>query len=450
MKNLSDREIAKVIAKDISEWGGKTYFVGGFVRDNIMNKADTIKDVDIEIHNIVPDVVENIISSHGELIEHGNSFGVYGLKHHDLDIALPRKECSNGTRHIDFNVDVDPFIGEAEASKRRDFTINALMANVLTGKILDFHGGIQDIENKIIRHVDDKTFSDDALRVLRAAQFAARFGFTIDNNTIELCRNISLENLSKERIFGELEKALMKAEKPSIFFEELRNMDQLDFWFPEIKSLISVAQNEKHHKEGDVWSHTMMVLDEAAKNRKNVKQPLAFMLSALCHDFGKTICSFVGKDGLTHAYNHETLGLPLVESFMRRITNKKDVINYVLNMVELHQSPNQNADNKSKVKSTNKMFDKAMSPTDLVWLSVCDDMGRIPASDSNKDWLFERLDIYKTTMAQPFVRGCDLIVAGLQPDKSFTELLNYAHKLRLAGIDKPSALKQVLAHKLVL
>lgn len=123
-----------------------------------------------------------------------------------------------------------------------------------------------------------------------------------------------LQHLPRERIDGELKKALLKAEKPSVFFEGLRKMGQLDYWFPELKALMGVAQNPVYHSEGDVWTLTMMVLDEAAKLRERTRNLYWFMLSVLTHDFGKAIC-IEEKNGVIHACLHETKGLPLVEPF---------------------------------------------------------------------------------------------------------------------------------------
>lgn len=442
---MDDMKMAVQIAKLIAEKSGTAYFVGGYVRDRLMKRE--CKDIDIEVHGISADDLERILDSIGKRMEIGESFGIYGIKGCSLDIALPRKERPCGCGHRDFNVTADSFIGTKKAASRRDFTINALMENILTGEIIDHFGGLEDIENKIIRHVNDNTFSEDPLRVLRAAQFAARFEFEISDKTISLCRDIDLSSLSKERIEMELIKALLKAEKPSLFFESLRNMNQLETWFPEVEQLIDVPQNSCYHMEGDVWNHTMMVLDEAAKYRGCVTYPYGFMMTALVHDFGKIICT-EKKSGVYHAYDHETKGLPMVGKFLYRITNEKKLIRYVLNMTELHMKPNILANVKASVKSTNKMFDKAASPIDLIYIAQADDEGRktIVKGMSTKEFLIERLNIYNEMMARPYVTGKDLIDAGLIPDEHFREILAYSHKLRLSGIEKKSALKQTISY----
>ena len=271
---MTDMKAARTIAEKAAELGGTVYFVGGYVRDKLLKLEN--KDIDIEIHGIHAAALEQILDSIGECIKIGKSFGIYGLKGYSLDIALPRTERRTGTGHRDFTVTSDPFMGTYEAARRRDFTINALMENVLTGEITDHFGGQADLQKGVLRHIDDTTFTEDPLRVLRAAQFAARFHFSIAAETAELCRSIDLSPLSKERVMLEMEKALLKSDKPSVFFEELRNMEQLEYWFPELQALIGLPQNREHHREGDTWTHTMMVLDEAAKRRNMVRYPLGF------------------------------------------------------------------------------------------------------------------------------------------------------------------------------
>lgn len=442
---MDDMKMARRLAELVAEKSGTAYFVGGYVRDRLMKRI--CKDIDIEVHGISVDALEEILDSLGNRMKIGESFGIYGIKGCSIDIALPRRECPCGKGHRDFYVIADPFIGTEKAASRRDFTVNALMENILTGEIIDHFDGVNDIENKIIRHVNDNTFPEDPLRVLRAAQFAARFEFEISDETIALCSGIDLSTLSKERIEMELMKALLKAEKPSLFFESLRKMNQLKTWFAEVLQLIGVPQNERYHMEGDVWNHTMMVLDEAAKYCECVTYPYGFMMTALVHDFGKIICT-ENKNGVYHAYDHEIKGLSMVSEFLHRITNEKKLIRYVLNMTELHMKPNILAGAGSSVKSTNKLFDRAVSPIDLIYFAQADDNGRktLVERTSTKEFLIERLNIYNEMMARPYVTGKDLIDAGLVPDKNFRDILEYAHKLRISGVEKKSALKQTISY----
>ena len=429
----------------VSERGGRTFYVGGFVRDKILGIEN--KDMDIEVHGIEPEVLREILSEVGEPMSYGSSFGVYSLKGYDIDIAMPRKEHATGKGHRDFEVFVDPFIGTAEAARRRDFTMNAVMEDVLTGELVDPFGGKQDLEKGIIRHIDSDTFVEDPLRVLRGAQFASRFGFNIADDTSDLFRSMDLSALSMERVEDELKKALLKGKKPSVFFEVLRSADGLDVWFPEVKALIGIEQDPKFHPEGDVWTHTMEVLDRAARYRYKTKNPYAFMLLALTHDFGKAVTTEV-VNGRIHAYDHETEGLPAIETFLRRITNESEVISYVLNMVPLHMKPNVVAASKSAVKVTNRMFDRAAAPEDLIYFAMSDKpvMSGDNPFTGDPEFLFERYELYEEMMSRPYVTGNDLIEKGLEPGEYFSDVLAYAHKLRLAGTEKESALKQTLSY----
>ena len=433
------------IAIAVRDAGGRTFYVGGFVRDKLLGIGS--KDVDIEVHGIEPEALYHILEIIGEPLTFGKSFGVFALRGEDIDIAMPRREYKSGRGHRDFEVYVDPHIGTEAAARRRDFTINSIMEDVLTGELVDHFRGREDIADGIIRHIDPETFIEDPLRVLRGAQFAARFNFTIAPETAELCRGIDLSALSKERVEEELKKALLKADKPSIFFEELRRMDQLHSWFPELEPLIGLQQDPIYHPEGDVWTHSMEVIDRAAAMRDKVSDPYHFMLLALTHDLGKTVTT-TEKNGRIHAYEHERKGMPLVESFIRRITNERDVIDYLRNMVPLHMRPNISAYSKPAIKSTNRMFDEAAAPEDLIWFAAADRPLFAGSEEftGDNEFLFERLRVFNETMSKPYVRGRDLIEAGLQPDDDFTEILAYAHKLRLAGIEKASALKQTLSY----
>ena len=440
-----DLLMAYRIAERAAEIGGRVYFIGGCVRDKLRH-CET-KDIDIEVHGLRPSELEAILDRLGERIAIGESFGIYNLKGCSLDIAMPRREENRGLGHRDFDVFVDPFIGTFKAAERRDFTVNALMENVLTGEIIDHFHGLEDLQAGVIRHINDATFREDPLRVLRGAQFAARFEYTIAEETIRLCSEMDLSALPKERVMGELEKALLKADRPSIFFESLRSMHQLSFWFPELEQTIGVEQDPRFHPEGDVWTHTMIVLDAAAAVREKAKDPLAFMLAALTHDLGKVITTEFVK-GAIHAYRHETEGQPLIKAFIKRLTAEKDLLRTVQNLTKLHMKPHMIAASRSAVKATNRMFDQASDPEGLLLLALADGLGKDDPKEGEqpeKDFLFERLEVYRETMKQPHVMGRDLIEAGLKPSERFTEYLAFAHKLRLAGVDKDTALRQTLA-----
>ena len=406
------------------------------------------KDTDIEVHGLELPKLYEVLQRFGQPITYGESFGIISFPGLDIDIALPRKErATGGGGHRDFDVDVDPFLGTENAARRRDFTINAMMEDVLTGEILDHFGGLNDLRSHVLRHVDDSSFPEDPLRVYRAAQFAARLGFKVHPDTVMLCSGIDTSTLSPERVEAELKKALLEGVRPSDFFSVLSDMRQLDAWFPEILMMKDIPQDPVFHPEGNVFVHSMQVLDRAASYRPNVKEPYPFMLLALLHDIGK-IVSTEEIDGRIHAYGHEVLGDSLLNEFLNRLVSSNSVKKYVRNMVPLHMKPNVIAFNRASVKTTNHMFDDAVDPEGLIYMAMSDRpvfSGDVPFN-GDCDFLFERLNLYREIMSKPGVTGKDLIEAGIQPSQDFTEILSYAHKLHLADIPKESALKQCISY----
>ena len=443
---MTDAEMAVQIAQLVKDAGGRAFFVGGCVRDRLLGTEN--KDIDIEVHGIMPETLISLLETLGEVTSFGKSFGVFGLRHCGLDIAMPRSERAVGPGHQDFDCTLDPFIGTRQAALRRDFTINALMEDILSGEIIDHFGGLYDLESRVIRHIDEVRFAEDPLRVLRAAQFAARFDFTVAPETVSVCRKMDLSTLSAERIFGELEKALLKADRPSVFFTVLRGMQQLDCWFPEIRDLIGVPQPAKYHPEGDVWNHTMLVLDQAAVLRDKAENPLGLMLAAVCHDLGKPLVTRVENDGRLHSFDHEQAGVSVAERFLLRITHEKKLKQYVKNMVLLHMLPNMMATQNAGQKAFNRLFDRAVSPEDLLLLCRADVLGSCMTAETyavTGENLRDRLSAYRAVMVQPGITGADLIAAGFSPGKAFHKALDLAHQLQLSGVPRDQALPQVLS-----
>ena len=436
-------ETARRLAQKVAGAGGRTFFVGGFVRDRLLGIPN--KDVDVEVHGIEAGTLEEILDTLGQRTQMGLSFGVYGLKHCSLDIAMPRKEQATGRGHRDFAVYTDPFLGPEKAARRRDFTVNALMEDVLTGEIVDPFGGRRDLEKGILRHVSDDSFPEDPLRVLRGAQFAARFGFRVAEETVRLCKTMDLSALPRERVLGELQKALEKAPRPSVFFEVLRQMEQLTVWFPELQTLIGVPQDPVHHPEGDAWTHTMAVLDAAAGLREAEEHPRYLLMAALCHDLGKAETT-VTIENRVRSIGHEEAGVTIAQRLLDRLGVPREEKKYVQNMVLLHMRPNALAGCDAGVKSTNKLFDSALCPEDLILLARADRLGQKKDPAGEEAWLRSRLESYRETMAKPYVMGRDLMEMGFAPDARFSQALAYAHKLRLAGVEKADALKQTVGY----
>ena len=247
-----------LLASKVKEKGGRAFYVGGYVRDLLLNIPN--KDIDIEVHGIAEKDLVAILNEIGEVDYYGRSFGIYALRHEDIEVALPRSEKVLGTGHRDFEISVNPDMGYKNAALRRDFTINALMMDVLSHEILDYFNGTDDLNKGIIRHVNDVSFAEDPLRVYRAAQFASRFGFKIDERTVELCKGIDTFVLSRERIEEELKKALLKAERAEIFFECLKEMNQKDVWFKGVNNLSCLMKYESNRINADNKYYFMVLL----------------------------------------------------------------------------------------------------------------------------------------------------------------------------------------------
>jgi tRNA nucleotidyltransferase (CCA-adding enzyme) len=249
---------AQKLARMVNDKGGVAYFVGGTVRDMLMGKNP--KDIDIEVFGVSQDTLETILATFGEVNLVGKAFGVYKVG--ELDIALPRTETKTGDGHKGFTVVPNPFLPVVDAMRRRDFTINAIYQNVLTGEISDFFGGILDIENKILCVVDEGTFVEDSLRVLRAGQFASRLGFKVAGRSLDLMRSMDLSDLPAERVMGEIEKLLL-GDFVKHGLQVLDSVGAIEKLFPELDILRTIPQDEFWHPEGDVWTHTLMVMDRA-------------------------------------------------------------------------------------------------------------------------------------------------------------------------------------------
>ena len=441
---VGDVAYAREFAAAVAAQGGRAYFVGGCVRDALLGRQS--KDLDIEVHGIDRETLERILGEFGTVTNVGESFGIYKLFGNDIDVALPRTEVCVGKGHRDFEVQVDPTLGIKEAARRRDFTMNALYQDVLTGETIDCYGGADDLRSGVIRHVDSRTFGEDPLRVLRAAQFAARFDMHIDASTMALCGTMPLEHLPHERVAEETKKALLKAKRPSRYFRVLRDMGQLKGWFDEVDALIGVEQNPCFHPEGDVFEHTMCVLDSAAALRERAQWPLGLMLAALCHDMGKPKTTFRLETGRIVSYGHENEGVEVAQAFMDRVFHEKRLKQYVLNMVKLHMRPGSLLNANAKQKSFTKLFDESCCPSDLCLLAQADWEGSTGGEPFStvEGRLVGHLRSFEELMAKPYVKGNDLIAAGVEPGPEMGEVLAFAHKVRLAGVPKDEALTQCL------
>lgn len=324
------------------EVGGEVYEVGGTVRDQILKIPH--KDKDYLVRKIPIEKLKNILAPFGKVAVVGKSFGVLKFSPHShpdtvVDMALPRKERSTGVGHRDFEVEYDPNLPVEEDLGRRDFTVNAMAMDLKSGKIIDPFQGQKDLESKILRMVFDRAFEEDPLRLVRAVQFAARFGLTIEPKTFEAMKTDAklIATVSAERIIEETRK-LFLAPKPSIGFEILRRTGLLKILFPEVADLIGIEQDKL--PGDDVYQHTMRVLD-AARNDEFLEHPgdLELLLAALFHDTGKapTRKYDKAKDRIVF-YSHQLVSKRMVRKWLAKMKATHVGINpqHVETLVEHH------------------------------------------------------------------------------------------------------------------
>ena len=307
------------IAQRIAEAGGRALVVGGSVRDDLLERPS--RDRDIEVLGFSLDQLSEALTEFGRPIRMGRSFET---------LRLPGLD-------IDFSVAESPTLDFPAAALRRDLTVNAMARDPLSGEILDPHGGRDDLAARVLRATDAERFGDDPLRALRAGRLAAELEMQPDAALIALCGEQDLSAVASERIFDEFSKLLLAAERPSIFFRFLEKAGLL-VHFPELDALRGVPQDRRWHPEGDVWIHTLMVVDEAAHLRRGGDNDLALMLGALCHDLGKPDCTREHA-GKIQARGHETQGVEATSAFLERMRAPSKLVRRVSGLVRFHLAP---------------------------------------------------------------------------------------------------------------
>ena len=439
---------AKVLelASAVRDLGGRAMLVGGCVRDELMGVEP--KDWDLEVYGVDPANLRELLDRFGKVDIVGDAFAVYKLGN-DLDVSIPRRERKSGKGHRGFIIEGDPAMSFEEACSRRDFTINAILKDPLTGDVVDPFKGRADIEKGVLRMVSEMTFGEDSLRVLRAVQFAARFEFKVEPETFDVCRSIDVTDLPKERIWGEFQKLLLKAERPSLGLKLLYEFGVVDQLFRELSSLVGVPQEAEWHPEGDVDIHTMMVADEARKLIDDLAHPrkVAVMLGAICHDFGKPpTTEFV--DGRIRSRGHDEAGVEPTISFLDRLgvytIEGFDVRSQIVQLVRYHLLPGEWYKAKTPVGDGAFRRLARKVETDLLYrVAKADSLGRNPEwlpaekrfGSEAQEWFIERvrsLQIEKAAPA-PILMGRHLIEMGLQPSPRFKEVLDAVYEMQLDG-----------------
>jgi len=458
--------LAVEIARAVRDRGGRALVVGGWVRDRLLaigsgshppGFGEGSKDIDMEVFGIPADQLPPLLEPFGKVEPIGQSFPVYKIG--TIDIGLPRRESKTGRGHKGFIVAGDPSMSIEDAARRRDFTVNAISCDPLTDEYEDPFEGRADLEQRILKAVDPGTFGDDSLRVLRAVQFAARFEMTLDEDTKALCRSIRLDDLPSERIWGEIEKLLLRAERPSIGFALALELGVVDQLFPELKALVGCVQEPEWHPEGDVWVHTLQVVDQARQRIGDLDRPdqLIVMLGAVTHDFGKPATTAL-LDGRIRSMNHEEEGVAPAAAFLDRLNvhsiDGKDVRGQVLGLVAHHLKPGMLY--KVREELTDGAFRRLSQKANLELLArvaKSDCLGRAPGrfDCSAMDWFLERareLGVDRRP-PKPLLLGRHLLELGMSPGPEMGALLKQIYEKQLDGEIKSTEEGIALASQLV-
>ena len=438
MTESTEVELARRVASAVAAAGGRALFVGGWVRDRLIERDS--KDIDIEVYRISGDRLRQILDQLGRVDVVGESFTVYKLG--PLDVALPRRESKTGHGHRGFSVIGDPTLSVEEASRRRDFTVNAIAWDPETEEYLDPHGGRDDLARGVLRMVDPATFADDSLRVLRAVQLAARHEWSVDDATKAVCRSIRLDDLPAERIWGEIEKLLLRAKRPSVGFELALELDVVGRLFPELAALVGCLQEPAWHPEGDVWVHNLLVVDQAATRTGGLPYPqrVALMLGAVCHDLGKpATTAFI--DGRIRSRNHEEAGVEPTVSLLDRLNihtlGGYDVRAQVVGLVAHHLKPGMW--HRAPEGVGDGAFRRLARKVDLellARLATADCLGRTGRFDcSAMDWFLERarrLGVQHEPPS-PILLGRHVLALGLSPGPGIGRVLRMVYERQLDG-----------------
>lgn len=446
----------------VRDCGGRALLVGGCVRDHLLRRES--KDFDIEIYGVGGAPLRALLEATGAVNAVGEQFTVYKYRPHaapdlEVDVSSPRRESKSGRGHRGFVIEGDPHMSFEEATRRRDFTVNAILLDPLTDEIIDPQGGRADLTAGVLRAVHPTTFVEDSLRVLRAAQFAARFELTIAPETVALCRAVPLDDLPTERIWGELEKLLLRAARPSLGFAALNDLGVVDKLFPEIAALRGCPQEPEWHPEGDVWTHTLLCLDEAAPLIADLpkEKRVAVMLGVLAHDFGKPATTEF-RDGRIRSPAHDEVGVALTERFLDRLgvytMQGYDVRAQVTALVREHLRPGQFYLAAPPISDgAFRRLARKVDPDLLYRVAKADSLGRTPPARSShmQEWFIEKMRNLNVENGapKPLLLGRHLLAMGCAPGPRIGAVIRAVYDLQLDGAVTSLADAQAAARRLL-
>jgi len=426
--------------------GGRPFIVGGAVRDALLVSRPAM-DLDVEVFGLAADVVREVLARFGPVNAVGEAFTVFKLSGLEgiesaVDVSLPRRDSKSGPGHRGIAAVGDPFLSLEEASRRRDFTINAVLFDPLHGEVHDPHCGVRDLEARVLRAVDARHFGEDPLRALRAVQLAARFELVVEPATAALCRSMPLGELAAERVLGEIEKLLLEARRPSIGLGLMKEWGMLPVLAPELLPLAATPQDPEWHPEGDVWTHTLLAVDQATPLIDGLDRPraLAVMLATLAHDLGKPGTT-QRIDGRIRSLGHEEAGVPLAESLLQRwgvhTWHGYDVRGQVLGLVGNHLKPGQLYDDRERVSDgAIRRLARKCEPALLYRVARADCLGRTgdfpPVA---MEWFLERVQQLEVAERppRPILMGRHVVAMGVSPGPEVGRIVHAVYERQLDG-----------------
>jgi tRNA nucleotidyltransferase (CCA-adding enzyme) len=426
--------------------GGRPWIVGGAVRDALLGLP--LADYDLEVYGLEAERLAEVLGRVGRVDAVGQAFTVFKVSGLEgvagaVDVSLPRRDSKVGPGHRGIEVRGDPELDVREAARRRDFTVNAVLWDPLEGTLLDPFDGVTDLQRRrLLRAVDARTFGEDPLRALRALQMAARFELAVEPATAELCRAMPVGELPAERVFGEIEKLLLRARRPSLGLRLMGEWGLLPLLAPELVPLAATDQDPDWHPEGDVWTHTLMVVDEAAALVDGLDRPraLSVMLGALCHDLGKPPTTRF-EHGRLRSRGHEEAGIEPTRALLERWNVHSllgyDVRGQVVALVADHLKPGQLYYDRERVSDGAIRRLAGRCEADLLYrVARADCLGRGGRpSPVAMEWFRDRVQELAVEQRgpEPLLRGRDLLALGLEPGPAVGRLLAELYEAQLDG-----------------
>ncbi len=377
--------LAGVLAEAIAAAGGRALVVGGWPRDRLLGRP--CKDLDLEIFGLEPDRLGGILAGLGAKAPVGRRFPVWRFGRAGVDVAYPREGAL--AYHPDRPDSLEA--GFRLAARHRDLTINALAWDPLDGRWIDPVGGRADLAARRLRAVDRETFVEDPLRLLRVARFTACLDAQPDPELLAICREMSFEDVPPERVGEELRRMLRSAERPSRGFEFLVQVERLAV-LPPIEVLRGVPQDPVWHPEGDVFVHTMKVIDSAARIARGLSDEDGEILlwAALCHDLGKPETT-TNEGGRIRSLRHEQAGARITREWLELLRLPRRRVRAVEALVRHHLAPSQlvsgGAGPRAYRRLARRLAAAGRTMVDLEHLARADHLGR--TTEAARQGLYE-------------------------------------------------------------